>query len=309
MTPLRSSLLLATLLTLTGCQSSASAQSPLEDLSAWLATDPDARPTLTQQAFADHALTEAEAKKATKLLLAAHRERIRRERAAEMKARVITRGDHRMPFFYRVFGEAPESGRALYISRHGGGGTAARVNDQQWENQKRLYRPDEGVYLAPRAPTNAWNLWHQDHIDPMFRRLIENLIVFDNVDPDRVYLLGYSAGGDGVYQLAPRMADSFAGASMMAGHPNETSPLGLRNLPFSIHVGERDSGYNRNKVARQWQQKLADLAEKDPHGYEHWGKIYEGKGHWMDREDAAALPWMAKYRRRRHPERVVWKQD
>ena len=40
-------------------------------------------------------------------------------------------------------------------------------------------------------------------------------IVFEDVDPNRVYLLGYSAGGDGVYQLAPRMADRFAAASMM----------------------------------------------------------------------------------------------
>jgi poly(3-hydroxybutyrate) depolymerase len=36
----------------------------------------------------------------------------------------------------------------------------------------------------------------------MFARLIEDLIVLEDVNPDRVYLLGYSAGGDGVYQLA-----------------------------------------------------------------------------------------------------------
>ena len=61
--------------------------------------------------------------------------------------------------------------------------------------------------------------------------------------------MGYSAGGDGVYQLAPRMADRLAVASMMAGHPNDASPLGLRNIGFAIHVGALDSGYNRNKVA------------------------------------------------------------
>jgi poly(3-hydroxybutyrate) depolymerase len=77
---------------------------------------------------------------------------------------------------------------------HGGGGAPARVNDRQWENQKRLYRVPKGVYLAPRAPTNTWNLWHQAHIDAMFDRLIENLIVFEGVDPNRVYLMGYSAG-------------------------------------------------------------------------------------------------------------------
>ena len=60
----------------------------------------------------------------------------------------------------------------------------------------------EGIYLAPRAPTNTWNLWHQGHIDRMFMRLIENTVALQDVNPNRVYLMGYSAGGDGVYQVA-----------------------------------------------------------------------------------------------------------
>ena len=47
----------------------------------------------------------------------------------------------------------------------------------------------------------------------------------------------------------------------------------------------------------------------DPQGYVHFGKIFEGKGHWMDREDAKVLPWMAALRRNPVPERVVWKQS
>ncbi|MEM7298333.1 MAG: hypothetical protein AAF391_08720 [Bacteroidota bacterium] len=53
--------------------------------------------------------------------------------------------------------------------------------------------------------------------------------------------MGYSAGGDGVYQLAPRMADSLAAAAMMAGHPNDASPLGLRNIGFTLHMGGKDA--------------------------------------------------------------------
>ena len=34
---------------------------------------------------------------------------------------------------------------------HGGGGAPKRVNDSQWENQKRLYKLDEGLYVSPRA--------------------------------------------------------------------------------------------------------------------------------------------------------------
>jgi hypothetical protein len=96
---------------------------------------------------------------------------------------------------------------------------------------------------------------------------------------------------------------------MMAGHPNETSPLGLRNLPFTIYMGGRDAAYNRNRIAGEWEQKLADLQKADPEGYVHLVKIYPDKGHWLDREDAAAIPWMAKHRRNPSPKRIVWKQD
>ena len=213
-----------------------------------------------------------------------------------------------LPFFYKTFGKKPEGGRSLYLSLHGGGGAPKAVNDGQWENQKKLYTVDEGVYLAPRAPTNTWNLWHEGHIDRMFGRLIEDLIVLEDVNPNKVYVLGYSAGGDGVYQIGPRMADHWAGAAMMAGHPNGVSMLSLRNVPFALQVGGNDSAYNRNKVGKEYGEQLDKLQKDDPKGYEHFVKIYEGKGHWMDREDKAALPWMAKFTRNPVPDRVVWKQ-
>jgi len=209
----------------------------------------------------------------------------------------------------RVFGEAPVGGHSLWISMHGGGGAPARVNDGQWENQIKLYEPAEGIYVAPRAPTDTWNLWHQGHIDPLFDRMIAAYVALRGVNPDRVYLMGYSAGGDGVYQLAPRMADRYAAASMMAGHPNETRPDGLRNLPFALFMGGKDAAYDRNKIAASWKEALAGLREADPGGYDHGVTIYPGCGHWMERKDRVALPWMAARTRVAWPKRVVWLQD
>ncbi|MFT5462514.1 MAG: poly(3-hydroxybutyrate) depolymerase [Planctomycetota bacterium] len=243
------------------------------------------------------------------LLWASHRRAAREDRSHEMESRVLEEGDLKLPFWYSVHGDKPAGGRSLYISMHGGGGAPKSVNDQQWENQKRLYTITEGIYLAPRAATDTWNLWHQGHIDGFFDRLIQDLIVFEDVNPDRVYLTGYSAGGDGVYQLAPRMADRFAAAAMMAGHPNEAQPDGLRNLPFALHVGGEDAAYDRNQIARKWKGLLADLAASDEGGYENQVEVHEGKGHWMDREDAVALPWMAEHNRNLRPERIVWLQD
>lgn len=252
-------------------------------------------------------LSKAEAAAERERQWKAHVALIQKERAAELKAGKLTDGKLEMPIFTKTFGEKPKTGRSLWISLHGGGGAPAKVNDGQWENQKKLYTVAEGVYVAPRAPTNTWNLWHEGHIDRLFDRLIENMVVLEGVDPNRVYVLGYSAGGDGVYQLAPRLADRWAAAAMMAGHPNDASPLNLRNVPFALQVGGKDAAFNRNTVAADWGEKLKQMRKDDPGGYELYLKIPADKGHWMDREDAAALPWMAKFTRNPIPERVVWR--
>ncbi len=285
---------------------------PLSQLREWLnktSLSSKTLPSLVAEPFAKMGLTKSEAETAAAELWGNRREALRAERAAEMEASLITLGDKSMPFWFKVFGEQPEGGRSLFISMHGGGGAPTRVNDQQYENQKRLYKPAEGVYLVPRAPTDAWNLWHQSHIDDFFDRLITNMVVFENVNPYRVYVMGYSAGGDGVYQLAPRMADRWAAASMMAGHPNETQPDGLRNIGFTLHMGAEDSAYNRNRIAGEWKEKLAALQQSDPDGYVHYVELHTGRAHWMNLEDAVAVPWMAKFNRQRFPGKIVWKQD
>lgn len=265
--------------------------------------------SVTQADVADVPLTKGDAAEARRLLWDAHVARIKAERAAEMRDSVIKQDKLEMKFSYKTFGDKPKTGRSLYISMHGGGGAPARVNDQQWENQKKLYTVDEGIYLAPRAPTNTWNLWHESHIDTLFARLIEDLIVFEGVNPDRVYLLGYSAGGDGVYKLAPRMADHWAAAAMMAGHPNGVPLKSLRNVPFALQVGGKDAAYDRNKVGKQYGEELDKLEKADPGGYKHFVKIHEDKPHWMGGEDKVALPWMAKFDRDPVPTKVVWQQS
>jgi predicted esterase len=238
-------------------------------------------------------------------IIAAEREK----RSAELTDKTIVHGDKTMRWMEKTFGEAPATGRSLWISMHGGGEAPAHVNTQQWQNQIRLYEPAEGIYVAPRAPTDKWNMWHQEHIDPIFSRLIENMIALRGVDPNKVYLMGYSAGGDGVWQVAPRMADHYAAAAMMAGHPNEASLLGLRNLPFAIFMGANDAAVNRNKVAVEKSAEILGLQKADPEGYPHMSRIYPNLGHWMERKDAEALPWMAKFTRNPWPKKIVWHQD
>jgi dienelactone hydrolase len=276
-------------------------------LRSWLATPTGERradaPALTVP------LSKGEADEAVELLGRDRLARLTVERKGEMDGKSLVVGGKSLRWQETTLGEEPPGGRSLWISLHGGGAVPQAVNNEQWLNQIRLYEPPEGVYVAPRAPTDTWNLWHEGHIDPMFQRLIENYVAVRGVNPDKVYLLGYSAGGDGVWQLAPRMADRFAAAAMMAGHPNGASLEGLRNLPFAIFMGENDGAYDRNKVAIEKTVELDRLKQADPGGYIHLSRIYQGLGHWMNGKDAEALPWMAKLRRNPWPKKIVWVQD
>ena len=224
------------------------------------------------------------------------------------RARTLTHNGVSMPLWRTVYGDKPADGYSLFISLHGGGGTTQEVNNQQWENQKYLYRPQQAVYVAPRAPWNLWNMWCHEGIDPLYEQLIQMCVAFEGVNPDKVYLMGYSAGGDGVWRMAPRMADSWAAASMMAGHPGDVSLLNLRNLPFMIWCGEHDAAYNRNTLAAQRGLQMDSLQQHDPMGYVHQTHIIKGAGHWMNRVDSAAVPWMQQFRRNPYPKQIVWRQ-
>ena len=116
------------------------------------------------------------------------------------------------------------------------------------------------------------------------------MIKKEGVDPNKIYIIGYSAGGDGVYQLAPRMADRFAAAGMMAGHPNETLPDGLRNIGFALHVGGEDAAYERNiSCFKVETNNSINYKQKDPEGYIHQAVVHEGKGHWMGKQETVAF--------------------
>ena len=280
----------------------------IDALQHWAEQNP-AKIELQNEPFAQKNLTADEAAKAAALLESQWREQMKQLHKEALENETFKRGRLQMKFKAITYGEKPADGRSLYISMHGGGATHKRVNDQQWDNQIRLYKPEEGVYVAPRAPWNDWNMWFKPGMDEFFEMLIQAAVASMDVNPDKVYLMGYSAGGDGVWRMAPRMADRWAAASMMAGHPGEASQVSLRNTPFMIWMGEKDSAYDRNKLAVKHGAIMDSLQQADNEGYIHETHIIQGKGHWMDRVDAAAVPWMAQYKRNPYPNKVVWRQE
>lgn len=285
---------------------SACASTQVGDFKNWISSPSG---TIAEQDFANRGLSKEESEEAARIVDSLWFEKTAERLAGEWQRLVLTNDTLKLACACRTFGPLPDDGRSLYISMHGGGECPKEVNDEQWMNQIYLYQPFEGVYVAPRAPWNTSDLWHKKGLDELLEKLIQACIVFEGVNPDKVYLLGYSAGGDGVWRLAPRMADKWAAASMMAGHPGEASQVNLLNLPYMIWMGENDHFYNRNILAREKGEIMDSLANANPGRYIHQTNIIEGKGHWMDGVDADALSWMAQYRREPYPTSIVWRQE
>jgi hypothetical protein len=284
------------------------AQETLKELDMWLEAKGTTLPH--GQKFSSEPLSEEEAAEATSMIYNKKAEEIRSACDASWEQEEFSVGHYKMKLLKVLFdGQEPEDGRDLFISMHGGGNTSPEVNDQQWCNQIRLYNSPGAIFIAPRAAVNDWNMWFQPHVDTLFTQIIETLVARGDVNPDRVYLLGYSAGGDGAYRMGPRMADSWAAVSMMAGHPGDASPVNLRNIGFSVWMGGEDTAYDRNKTAAEYGRKLDSLQQADPEGYLHDVHILPGKGHWMDRADTVAVKWMRGFTRNPYPDRVVWRQD
>ena len=203
------------------------------------------------------------------------------QRQAEQKAKAITYDGKTMRYAYRIVGEKPAAGYPLYIALHGGGEAPTRLNDSQWQHMQVYYLGGvtNGIYLAPRGVTDNWNLHWREQSFACYDRLIENMVAFGQVDPNRVYLMGFSAGGDALYQIPARMPDRWAAAAMSAGHPNGVSPHNYANLGFLIQVGEKDFAHKRNQVGAEYGVKLNTLQEAHPGLYRHATYIHAGRGH------------------------------
>ena len=255
-------------------------------------------------------------------------------RQAEVENRVMEYGEVSMKYGLQEKGKPDENGYPLYIALHGGGSSdTPEMNDSQWSQMALYYnkKVENGIYVNPRGVRDTWDTHGNPESYPLYDRLIENMIAFYNVDPNRVYLLGFSAGGDGVYMITPRMTDRFAAANMSAGHPNGVNMTNLYNMPIQLQVGMLDTAYNRHTVTAEYDAVLNGLQETYGGGYEHSTLIHVQYAHnfydnkslnqeviadpaaWLATNDTTsvevnpcAIDYLNQYTRTALPERVIW---
>jgi hypothetical protein len=232
----------------------------------------------------------------------------------DFEAKTVSTADRKSPYRWRHVGEKPKEGWALVIAMHGGGGVPKEVNDEQWDKMFLRYYKDNPaaggyVYLALRAPNDAWNGFYDDAIAPLVTRLIEQFVLFGEVNPDKVCITGASHGGYGAFVIGTKIPDRFAAvhASAAAPTPGETRGENLRNIRFTFMVGENDTDHGRRDRCLEFEKQLQDWRAK----FGGFAGVFEwlpGVGHLVPGRDKPA-EMIALATRNPWPKRVIWSQS
>jgi pimeloyl-ACP methyl ester carboxylesterase len=215
----------------------------------------------------------------------------------DFEANQVRYEQHLSAYTVRTVGSRLPSGWPLFIALHGGGGVPKQVNDSQWKTMQHYYKdhPEMGgyLYLALRAPNDTWNGFYDVYVYPLVANLIRQFLVLGDVDPNKVFLMGYSHGGYGAFAIGPKMPDRFAAIHASAGAPTdgETTPRTLRNTIFTCMVGEKDTMYGRYERDTRFRDAVAALRGGRSDIYPVTVRIVEGNGHTglPDRDKIAAM--------------------
>ena len=225
-------------------------------------------------------------------------------------------GEKKMPYVILKKGQKPERGWPIFFALHGGGGNAKaegphswQVNTREWFAQMQLtmgvYEPD-GLYVIPRMADDREGRWYYGYNQVFLDRMIQAGILFGEVDPNRIYLMGISEGGYTAFRLGSLMADRWAGScAMAAAEPlGNAPPENLRHVAFRCGIGEKDTMFDRIGLARTYFKKLTILREETNSDYKFFFDEQKGKGHGINYKPGPT--WISKHTRNPVPKTINW---
>ena len=204
---------------------------------------------------------------------------------ADFDARLVKFGKYQSPYTVKTVGSRPANGWALFIAMHGGGGAPKELNDSQWRQMQSYYRehPEAGgyLYVALRAPNDTWNGFYDDYVYPLINNLVRQFRLFGDIDPNKVFIMGYSHGGYGAFAIGPKIPDHFAAIHASAAAPTdgETTAETLRNTVFTAMIGERDTAYGRYERDLRFKAEVEKLRGNRDDVYPVAVTVILGNGH------------------------------
>lgn len=209
--------------------------------------------------------------------------------------------------------------RALIVGLHGGGEGAGSADEARGNWQKK-----GAIGMYPQGIRLVHDTWNTVHGERFALTLIEIAKAQYEVDPDRVYCMGFSMGGTGSWFLAGRHPDLFAGASpcagvFMASPASQVATVeevegvqhglipNVRNLAMWYYIGLEDTNCMPGTYLYV-ADRLEELRAADPGGY---GKIhfqtYPNLAHaFPPGEPRRGIDWLLDQERETFPSVLTW---
>ncbi|QVL32011.1 hypothetical protein KIH39_24775 [Telmatocola sphagniphila] len=230
---------------------------------------------------------------------------------ADHEKKIVTHDKYQSAYTVKTVGKKPANGWGLFIAMHGGGNAPKSLNDSQWKTMQIYYKdqPDLGgyLYVALRAPNDTWNGFYDDYVCPLIVNLIKQFTLFEEVDPDKVFIMGYSHGGYGAFYLGPKMPDRFAAIHASAAAPTDgtISAKNLRNTRFTYMIGGLDTAYGRRERCEKFAAEIEALKKANPGDYSVEMELKEGRPH-SGLPDRDKIKDMISYTRKPSPKHLTW---
>ncbi len=214
-------------------------------------------------------------------------------------------------FPFQISGGGGKGGKpaALIIYLHGSGGP---------DGQASFWSHPGALVVAPEAPpvkADGEREWTNGFTDEFFFELLRTLRKEYNLDPNRFYLAGFSAGGFGTWYYSLRFPDLLAAAFPMAGgpwypdltpeYPTDSNFLNLKYLPISIWHGALDKNVpvGPERKAYAVLQKLGYEAFYKEYPDGDHGDWFHANGGYIKKETSA---WLDSKVRKPHPKEVSY---
>ncbi len=230
---------------------------------------------------------------------------------ADFDKNQVTNDKHLSPYTLKRVGKKPAAGWPVFIAMHGGGGVPKAVNDSQWDHMKIYYRDQPSVegylYIALRAPNDVWNGFYDDYCCPLVINLIRQLVLFNEADADKVFLMGYSHGGYGAFFIGPKIPERFAAVHASAAAPTDgtISAKSLRNTRFTFMIGENDKAFGRRERCEKFAAAIDKLRTDHPDAYPVAMEFQKGFGH-GGLPDRDKIKDMYRFQRNPAPKHLTW---
>ncbi len=241
--------------------------------------------------------------------IAAWQERLARGNPDRFEARTSARGDRTIR--YRWFAPDTEARMPLVIVLHGSSGKGndnlthlitgnSVIGAGYWATPE--WQADQPCFvLAPQCPggemwtrTASWTSpVHPLSPEPApalsdLMHLLEELLAAHPIDPDRIYLIGASMGGYGVWDWIVRDPGRFAAAIAVCGGMPKGQAGTLRDLPLWIFHGENDGIVPVEESRRAFREILAAGGrpryreyQEGPHSVSSYTYLDAGVEEWL----------------------------